>query len=515
MLSKFNNFNEINKYLKTRTNSNIKHLKYEKHIEKQESFMSYMGNPEKDLNIIHVAGTSGKGSTTTILTNSLISQGFKIGSTISPSVKGIFEKFKINNIEISEKKFVDYFNEIIPALNNMIQNESERSYFEIITGLQFYIFAKEKVDYAVIEVGCGGRLDATNIFIPNKICIINSIGFDHMELLGDTLVKIAGEKAGIIQEKNQVIALSQSQEINQVFIDKATAMKADLDFVIPNFCFENITQYSNKTYFDYIDQDLMDRQIALGMLGKYQAANAALALRAVEALSDRDNWAIDWDALKARLLNTKLIGRFEVIEVVDSPLWRGGSVADGMAPVIKVKDKNSKIAETEAGQNSPLEGWQSQTDGVENMTRISNDQDKDKILKKINIKTLILDGAHNPQKMNSFVTSLVEYYKEDKFDILLAFKKGKDSLQMIDELLSYKDKINSIILARFDGLQDMVIESQDTKELADYLTQKKFTIFIIEEDITKAYDLILKNTNTISVITGSLYLISAIKKIQG
>jgi dihydrofolate synthase / folylpolyglutamate synthase len=448
MLQPFSTFDEVQNYLYNLSNKAIG-LKFSENIDyikKQSELMKLLGNPELELKVIHIAGTSGKGSTATILADALISQKFKVGSSFSPHITNICERIQINGVPISKEKFLDYFNQILPALNQRIEDNQVPSYFETITALQLYLFAKEKVDYSVVEVGIGGRLDATNIFIPNKLCILNSIGMDHTEILGKTLVKIAGEKAGIIQEGNQVIVLSQSLEINNVFVNKAREMKADLDFVIPDFCFENVKQYEGKTYFSYIDQDLLDRQICLGMLGKYQAANASLALRATEILSERDNWAIDWDRLKYQLQTTKLIGRFEVIQTLS--------------------------------------------------------------------KTLVLDGAHNPQKMQAFISSLMEYYPNRKFDLLVAFKKGKDINQMLDEILKYKNTINSIILSKFDGPQDTQIESQGLDEIQNYLVQNQFINIQIINNLSQACSLTNQNLETISVITGSLYLISAVKQLD-
>jgi dihydrofolate synthase / folylpolyglutamate synthase len=476
MLKPFSTFLEAQKYLYNLA-ANVTELKFsgkQDYIEKQSELMKLLGNPELELKVIHIAGTSGKGSTATILADALISQKFKVGSSFSPHITDICERIQINGAAVSRRKFLEYFNEILPALSQRIEQKQAPSYYETLTALQLYIFAKEKVDYAVLEVGCGGRLDATNIFIPNKICIINSIGLDHVAILGDTLLKIAGEKAGIIQEGNQVIALSQSLEINEVFVNRAKEMKANLDFVIPDFCFENIKLYENKTYFSYIDQDLLDRQIALGMLGKYQAVNASLALRAVETLAERDNWNIDWDRLKYQLQSTKLIGRFEVIELNKLPLDKGLSAK---------------------------------------LTGVSLVEDANKDLKQ-STKTLILDGAHNPQKMQAFIASLKEYYPDRKFDLLLAFKKGKDVNQMLDEILKYKDRINKIILTRFDELQDTQIESQSLGEIENYLILNKFENFETVQNLEQAYDLLKQNFETISVITGSLYLISAIKSLD-
>jgi folylpolyglutamate synthase/dihydrofolate synthase len=517
MLQPFQDFQDAQQYLFS-LSKNISKIDFDiqtDFIAKQTRFMEMLGHPEHSLKLIHIAGTSGKGSTAIILTDILLSQKFKIGTTVSPHIVDICERIQLNGKPISQVKFLVYLNQILPAIDQMIAENNPPSYFEVLTALQFYIFANEKVDYAVIEVGLGGRLDATNIFVPNKLCIINSIGLDHTEILGDTLVKIAGEKAGIIQENNQVITLSQSLEVNQVFIQNTKEMQADLDFVIPDFCFESAKQYDGKTYFSYIDQDLLDRQIALGMLGKYQASNASLALRATEALSERDNWAIDWDRLKYQLQSTKLIGRFEVVKLeVETP---------SMLPT----KSNEKTVEGELPLDKGLATKLTGVSLVLNSADTANPPNgifplaQDDILieehksQQNNIsKTLILDGAHNPQKMQAFVANLVEYYPNAKFDFLLAFKKGKDTNQMLDEILKYKDRINKIILTRFDGLQDTQIESQDLDQLEEYLKKQKYGDPEAYEDLNQAYQSVSQNLETIGVITGSLYLISAVKQLD-
>jgi dihydrofolate synthase / folylpolyglutamate synthase len=413
-------------------------------IAKQTKFLELAGSPHLKIKMIHIAGTSGKGSTTTILANGLVSQGFKVGSSISPHLTNLTERVQINGQPISETQFVEYANQILPAIHTMNQEGVCPSYFEVNTTLQFLAFADQKVDYAIMEVGMGGRLDATNVFVPNKICVINSIGLDHTQWLGDTVELIAGEKAGIIQQNNQVIALSQSQSINQVFVQKANTNKADLDFVVPELDFYSISQNANKLYFDYIDNDLNEQQIILGMLGQYQASNAALALRAIETVADRDEWEIDWSKLKNRLSTTKMLGRFDITEY--------------------------------------------------------------------NSKNIIIDGAHNPQKMDSFISSLSQYYPDTKFDFLIAFKAGKDYEEMINEILKIKSQINKIIVSEFTLHQDSKIHSQDSAKIFDYLKANGFENCESIQDLGQAIQT-LKQSEYSGVITGSLYLIGNVYKL--
>jgi dihydrofolate synthase / folylpolyglutamate synthase len=517
MLQPFQTYEKAEQYLNNITRFVIRFDKDpDSFIRKQTRFLNLIANPHLGLKVIHIAGTSGKGSTVTILADILLSQKFKVASSVSPHIGDICERFQLNGKSISKEKFLVYFNKIIPAINQMTSEGESPSYFEILTALQFLVAQNEKMEYIITEVGMGGKYDATNIFIPNKLCVINSIGLDHVAILGNTLVEIAGQKAGIIQANNQAIALSQSLEINNVFINQANQMKGDLDFVIPDFCYENVKLYEGKTYFSYIDQNLLDRQIALGMLGKYQAANASLALRASETLSERDNWTIDWGRLQHQLQTTKLIGRFEVVKVEVE------ATAVAKIPINK-KTVEGKFPLAKGVAGDSLTGVTLVSNHIENQNpsdKIFRSAQDDKFLKEnqdttnSSGKTLIFDGAHNPQKMQAFISSLVEYYPNAKFDFLLAFKKGKDVEQMIDEILKHKDKINKIILTKFDGLQDTQLESQSIEEIKTYLTNQAFENYEICKELNLAYQSICQNPQTVGVITGSLYLISAIKSLD-
>jgi dihydrofolate synthase / folylpolyglutamate synthase len=414
-------------------------------IAKCVAFSNMIGNPEKNLNLIHIAGTSGKGSTGWILSNLLHAQGFSVGLCVSPHLVNINERFVINNKTISDAKLLYHFNQIEEQLNQFQANSEygPLSFFEIITALQFYIFDRENVAYAIMETGMGGRLDATNLPVDFKLCILNQIGLDHTMWLGDTVEKIAFEKAGIIQKNSIAITLSQKQSVNQVFVDYADKIRAELDFVVPEFDFGNVELRQNEketwTSFGYIDQDLGERQIKLSLMGRYQAGNCSLALRAVEELSEINDWEIDWTRISECLSQIKLKGRFE------------------------------KIA--------------------------------------INKQNVILDGAHNQQKMEAFLDSLFELYSdpEDKFDLVLAFKKDKNIPTMLELIAKYKDKWNQVIITSFDISQDSKILSINPEEIAIEL-QKLGLKSIVETDLNT----ILNNISAPTVITGSLYLIGAI-----
>ena len=183
-----------------------------------------LNNPQNNLKFIHVAGTNGKGSTSHLITSVLQEQGYKVGLYTSPHYKDFRERIKINKENVSEKFVVDFverYQEIFTQINP--------SFFEWTFGLALAYFEAQKVDYCVLETGMGGRLDSTNIVTP-IVSVITNIGYDHTQFLGDTLEKIAGEKAGIIKKGVPVIIGETQSEITAVFIEKSRQLETDIYF---------------------------------------------------------------------------------------------------------------------------------------------------------------------------------------------------------------------------------------------------------------------------------------------
>lgn len=183
-----------------------------------------LDNPHRKFKSIHVAGTNGKGSTSHMLAAILQSAGYKTGLYTSPHLKEFTERIKINGKEVGRDFVVDFVNKLHLVMENI-----QPSFFEMTVAMAFDYFAKEKVDIAVIEVGLGGRLDSTNVITP-ELSIITNISYDHKDLLGDTLAKIAAEKAGIIKRTIPVLISERQPEVEQVFIQRAEQLKAPITF---------------------------------------------------------------------------------------------------------------------------------------------------------------------------------------------------------------------------------------------------------------------------------------------
>ena len=188
----------------------------------------YLGNPEKNLKFIHVAGTNGKGSTSHLLASVLQEAGYKVGLYTSPHLKDFRERIKIISPEVSGEISEDFVREFIEKHKNFFET-NDLSFFEMTVGLAFDYFKKEKIDIAIIEVGMGGRLDSTNIITP-LLSVITNIGKDHTQFLGTTLESIATEKAGIIKQNISVIIGEYTSDTKPVFLAKANETNSKIYF---------------------------------------------------------------------------------------------------------------------------------------------------------------------------------------------------------------------------------------------------------------------------------------------
>ena len=183
-----------------------------------------IGNPQNKFKLIHVAGTNGKGSTSHMLAATLQSAGYKTGLYTSPHLKEFTERIRIDGHEVEQQFVVDFMNRIQPVIDRI-----KPSFFELTVAMAFQYFVERKVDVAGIEVGVGGRLDSTNVISP-ELSVITNISFDHKDLLGDTLPKIASEKAGIIKRGTPVVVSERQKEVEEVFIEKAKSCNATISF---------------------------------------------------------------------------------------------------------------------------------------------------------------------------------------------------------------------------------------------------------------------------------------------
>ena len=191
-----------------------------------EALCELMQNPERSFKSLHIAGTNGKGSSSHFMASILQEHGYKVGLYTSPHLHSFTERIKINGIQVAEEWVANF----VTNHQNLIE-KVRPSFFEWTVIMAFTYFKEQQVDYAIIETGLGGRLDSTNIISP-LACLITNISFDHQDLLGDTLGKIASEKAGIIKSETPVTISEKQQETSDVFLAKASSVNAPLQFAV-------------------------------------------------------------------------------------------------------------------------------------------------------------------------------------------------------------------------------------------------------------------------------------------
>jgi len=387
-------------------------------LDRTERLMEQLDHPEEKLKIIHIAGTSGKTSTAYYISSMLHNSGKKVGLTVSPHIDSITERVQINGQPISERDFCESLEEFLGIVES---SNLEPTYFEVLIAFAYWYFAKENVDYAVIETGIGGLHDSTNVASrEDKICVITDIGFDHMNVLGNTIEEIAAQKAGIIYEHNQVFMYDQGEEVNNVFKKQAELKQASIAFINPN---ETAVSYP------WIEA-----------MPLFQQRNWTLAYLVVKHIAQKDNFVLkDGDLEKSADLSVP--GRMNVVS--------------------------------------------------------------------FNGKKIILDGAHNDQKMEMFIKSFLEQFPDQKVPILFSIKERKEFEDVLPLLVPIASEI---FLTEFSVYQDRHNMSADLEEMASLLKEKGFNHVTIEHEQNKAYRKFLAAVKENGIVTGSFYLIAQLRK---
>jgi len=290
---------------------------YKKDLTNIHLLVNHLDNPHIDLKFVHVAGTNGKGSTSHMLSSILQEAGYKVGLYTSPHLKDFRERVKINGLEISENFVCDFIN-----TNKPFFESNEISFFEMSVGLAFDYFSKEKVDIAIIEVGMGGRLDATNIIRP-LVSVITNIGLDHTQFLGNTLQAVAYEKAGIIKPEIPVVIGEYTAETKEVFITKAEECNSEI----------------------YFASDLISETYPSDLIGDYQAHNKKTALLTIDILNAQKEFSISQTNIEKGLLNvvrnTGLQGRWQQLGEFPKIICDTAHNKDGLSIALRQIEKET------------------------------------------------------------------------------------------------------------------------------------------------------------------------------
>lgn len=252
-----------------------------------------LGGPDRDMKIIHVAGTNGKGSVCAFLSTMLAAGGKRTGLFISPHLIKINERFQINNVPVSDETFLKAYEEVAEVVKEMgKEGYAHPTYFEILFAVSMVIFREEKVEYVVLETGLGGRLDATNVVEHPLAVVITSISLDHTELLGDTVSEIAWEKAGIIKEGVPVIYDGSNPEAEKVIRDRAKELHAEA-FGVHEHMYQILNRTDKSIDFMLNAMYYGQRKITVPYMAQYQVMNSSLALAAMEKVDPSHEISLD------------------------------------------------------------------------------------------------------------------------------------------------------------------------------------------------------------------------------
>jgi len=307
----------------------IHSFQWEKHAPglcRIRELLERLGNPQRDLKFVHVAGTNGKGSTCSMLDSILRAAGYRVGLNTSPYIMTFHERIRVDGEMISDEALADLTERVRPVAEAMAEHPTE---FELITAIAMLYFKERCCDIVVLEVGLGGALDASNVIDVPEVAVIAAMGMDHVALLGPTLTDIAKEKAGVIKPGGSVVSYGGCPEADAVFRRRCAETGAHLNEV-------DFSALSHvKTDLTGAEFDFGTRKgLRIPLAGVYQVRNAALAVTALEVLREK-GWKIPEETIREGLARAKWAGRFEVLSQNPVFLLDGAHNAHGMRAAVE------------------------------------------------------------------------------------------------------------------------------------------------------------------------------------
>lgn len=287
-------------------------------LKAMEYMMEELDHPERKCNVIHIAGTNGKGSITEMLTNILIENGYKVGKYLSPHLIDYNERISVNHKNIEDKEMEEIIQKIESKIEtyNKIAKENF-TLFELLTTMAFYYFSEQKCDFVVLETGLGGLYDSTNIVQP-MVSIISSIGYDHMAILGSTLEEIAIQKAGIIKENSNTVIIEQMPSVQNI-IEETCKQKKNQLTTIKKQDIKNKRYEQDFQLFDYKDT----KDIKVNLKGDKQFENAAVCLETIKII-EKQGYAIKSEKVRKGLSTVVHKARFETLQENPTIIYDGG-----------------------------------------------------------------------------------------------------------------------------------------------------------------------------------------------
>lgn len=284
-------------------------------LDRTEKLLAALGEPQRRFLSVHVAGTNGKGSTAAMIASILMSNGFRVGLFTSPHLVSFTERIRINNVRISEAGVVQLTEEIKEFVADIAAQSGEPTFFEFVTAMAFLYFARSNVDWAIVEVGMGGRLDATNLILP-AVSVITGISYDHREFLGNSLADIASEKAGIIKTDVPVVCSAQELVVEQILRKKASLSSSALFVYGKDFGGTLKSADLMGTRFDFGNGSHYFSDLYTPLAGEHQVINACLAVKAflcVQQCRTPDAEPRTLNAIREGLAAARWPGRLELV----------------------------------------------------------------------------------------------------------------------------------------------------------------------------------------------------------
>ncbi|HHY72826.1 MAG TPA: bifunctional folylpolyglutamate synthase/dihydrofolate synthase [Bacillus bacterium] len=426
-------FNEALHWLNNRLTFGIK-----PGLERMRFMLEQLGNPERRLKTVHVAGTNGKGSTVSFMRHILQEAGYVVGTFTSPYIESFNERISVNGEPISDEDFVEIVKKIKPIVEKCEASDyGAPTEFEVLTIIALVYFANYAYpDITLMETGLGGRLDSTNVIYP-LVSVITNIGQDHMNILGHTIAEIAKEKAGIIKSGVPVVTAVEDEEALKVISETAKAKNAKQYRLGGEFKIEEATLSNGRETFTFKSFFNKLENLEISMKGAHQIKNAATALMTIDYLRQYYSFVIDEEQIRNGLRKTTWNGRFEKIS--DEPL-------------------------------------------------------------------IFIDGAHNPEGIDSLCDTINRYYLDKKVHIIFSALKDKLLNEMIGKLDNIADKL---IFTQFEFPR--CAEARELFELSTSTNKH------IEADWKKAIEDERREIGTkedgVLIITGSLYFISEVRRL--
>ena len=427
-------------------------------LSRMEELLRRLGNPQDGLNVIHVAGTNGKGSVSKYLEEGLAACGYKMGLYTSPYIEKFNERIRFDGADISDEDLEYYGQKVVDAAEAMVADGKDSpTEFEVVTAIAFLYFAGKKADITILEVGLGGIGDSTNVVKHPLASVITSISYDHMAQLGNTLAEIAVNKAGIIKTGCPVISNVPERDAAKIIARKAYAMGSRLfDVSGIRAAVSEQTPFSQVVSMELYEKSYSDVEIS--MVGKHQAENLKTALATLEILRKSGAVKLDREALYAGLKRARQPGRFEAIS--------GGPKDPGLS--------GDGAGGPEAGDESkPL---------------------------------VIIDGAHNEAGAQALQETMAQYFAGKKILLVAGILADKQ----IDSIVKFLTKItDQIIVTEPDNPRKLA-----ASELAKHMADAGVTAEVVSDaeaavhrakELADGYDVIL--------FAGSLYLIGDVRRL--